>query len=278
MKQDYSYHPFDVNIAASHSASKGRYEDKFHLHNYYEIYFFLQGDVNFFVNKSCYHLEKGNLLIFNNQDIHKAVNITDEDLYERITIHFDPNIIREICTDKTDLLACFEKKDLQDQKIVLVDSIQYDYFVTTAKKLIKKLKGNEYGSDVLTISYLIQILVMINDIYSNEKQSTKSIISPKILSTLEYIDSNLTRDLSLDKISEDLSISKYHLSHTFKNNTGTTLYQYILIKRIALAKKLLLDGKNVTEACQESGFNDYSNFIRTFKKETGLSPGNFGKY
>ncbi len=218
------------------------------------------------------------MLIFNKTDIHKAVTLSNELPYERITIHFNPSIIRDIPIDSTNLLSCFENKDKDGQNIVLLDLNQSDYFIKTALKMIQKLKKGDYGSDILPLTYLIQLLYMINDAYSNKRHNMKNTMSSRISATLEYIDDHLTDNLSLDMISEDLLISKYHLCHTFKENTGTTIYQYIIVRRVSLAKKLLLSGKTVTEACHESGFNDYSNFIRTFKNETGISPGNFGKY
>ena len=194
-----------------------------------------------------------------------------------MTIHVKPQLIAPICTDKSNLLSIFENRKIGENNIALLDASQSAYYMTTAMQLIQKLNKDDFGSDVLPLTYLIQILVLIHEIYSNKIQNMDSIISPKILSTLQYIDLHLTDNLSLDRISEALSIDKYHLSHMFKEKTGSTLYQYILLKRIALAKELLLKGKSVTETCHLSGFNDYSNFIRTFKNATGISPGNFRK-
>jgi AraC-like DNA-binding protein len=276
MNKNNTYDHFNKDLVANHSCSQKTYQNKFHLHNSYEIYFFIRGDVNYFVDKSCYRLKKGNMLIFNNQELHKAVILSDEP-YERITIHFKPQFVHPICTEKSNLLSVFENRKIGEENITLLDASQSAYFMTTAMQMIQKLNSDDYGSDVLPLTYLIQILVMVNEIYSSKMQNTDSIISPKILSTLQYIDLHLTDNLSLDRISETLSIDKYHLSHMFKEKTGSTLYQYILLKRIALAKELLLNGKSVTETCHLSGFNDYSNFIRTFKNATGISPGSFYK-
>ena len=79
---------------------------------------------------------------------------------------------------------------------------------------------------------------------------------------MDYIDANLSPELSLQSIAACFSIDRYYLSHLFRQQTGSTLYQYILIKKIAAAKQYLLDGKTVTETCYLSGFNDYNNFIR----------------
>lgn len=274
MKQNYHYAPTYETISASHSYTEKALNNEFHLHNTYEIYFFINGNVNYFVEQSCYKLQKGNLLIFNSQEIHKAVSLSDTP-YERIIINFQPQIIRSLCTDTTNLLACFENHEIGTNNITLMDVNKSNYFISTAMQLIHCLESDTYGCDLLPLSYLIQLLVMINETFLDKRQTMTSIISPRILPILQYIDTHLTDRLSLDYLSKVLSIDKYYLSHLFKQNTGSTVYQYILMKRIALAKQLLLQGRSVTEACEQAGFNDYSNFIRTFKKATGISPGNF---
>jgi AraC-like DNA-binding protein len=274
MKQKFQYEHIYEKIVASHTYTEKALNNEFHLHNSYEIYFFINGNVNYFVEQSSYKLQKGNLLIFNSQEIHKAVSLSDTP-YERITIHFHPQLIKPLCTETTNLLACFENREIGVNNITLLDVNKSNYFISTAMQLIHHLESDTYGSDLLPLTYLIQLLVMINETFLDKKQTMASIISPKILPILQYIDTHLTDSLSLDYLSKVLSIDKYYLSHLFKQNTGSTVYQYILMKRIALAKQLLLQGRSVTEACQQAGFNDYSNFIRTFKKATGSSPGNF---
>jgi YesN/AraC family two-component response regulator len=277
MQPNHHYEYIRDNISATHGYTEKALNNEFHLHSRYEIYFFIQGNVNYFVEQSCYKLHKGNLLIFNSQEIHRAVNLTDTP-YERITIHFEPQLIRQFCTDQTNLLSCFENRKAGANNITLLDVSKLNYFMSTAMQLIHYMDRNTFGSDLLPLTYLIQLLVMVNESFSDKKQTMTSIISSKIIPILQYIDSHVTEGLSLDYLSKVLSIDKYYLSHLFKQNTGITIYQYILMKRIVLAKQLLLEGVSVTETCQLAGFNDYSNFIRTFKKATGISPGNFGNH
>lgn len=274
MREHYYYQHFQNNITAGHNYSSKIMHNDFHVHNTYEIYFFLQGDVNYFVEQSSYKLQKGNLLIFNNQEIHKAVSLSDAP-YERVVIHFDSQIIKPLCTEKTDLLKCFHNHQIGNNNIILLDETMTNHFLSTALQLINNLENDAYGSDVLPLTYLVQLLVMINHLFHNTKQTMTSILSPKILPILQYIDTHLAENLSLDSLSKVVSLDKYYLSHLFKQNTGSTIYQYILAKRIALSKQLLVQGKSVTQVCELSGFNDYSNFIRTFRKSCGTSPGNF---
>jgi AraC-like DNA-binding protein len=70
---------------------------------------------------------------------------------------------------------------------------------------------------------------------------------------------------------------KYYLLHQFKLYTGYTIHQYVQQKRLITAKLLLKEGKSAMEACEESGFGDYANFIRAFKKAFGVPPGRYRK-
>lgn len=72
-------------------------------------------------------------------------------------------------------------------------------------------------------------------------------------------------------------MSKYYLMHKFKEQTGYTIHNYIIQKRLIMSNLLIKKGRSITDACMESGFNDYSNFSRAFKKIFMLSPKEYYK-
>ena len=96
-------------------------------------------------------------------------------------------------------------------------------------------------------------------------------------SILNYINKNLSSDLSIDSISSRFYMSKYYLMHKFKEQTGYTIHNYIIQKRLIMSNLLIKKGRSITDACMESGFNDYSNFSRAFKKIFMLSPKEYYK-
>ena len=57
---------------------------------------------------------------------------------------------------------------------------------------------------------------------------------------------------------------------------GISIHQYIILKRIELAKSLIQQGKPMHLVCLESGFHNYSNFFKAFKAVTGVSPSDYG--
>ena len=70
-------------------------------------------------------------------------------------------------------------------------------------------------------------------------------------------------------------VNKYHLSHEFNRLVGTSIYRYVIQKRLVIAKQMLSDGLPPTDVYQHCGFGDYSNFYRAFKAEYGISPKDF---
>ena len=70
-------------------------------------------------------------------------------------------------------------------------------------------------------------------------------------------------------------ISKYHLSHEFHRLVGTSVYRYIIQKRLVIAKQMLANGVAPTDVYGHCGFGDYANFYRAFKAEYHISPKQF---
>ena len=98
-------------------------------------------------------------------------------------------------------------------------------------------------------------------------------IMPDFLAeTFSYIEDHLCEEITLKQLAEHVHHNGTYLSRCFKKLSGASLTQYILAKRIALAQKLLREGCSPNDACFQSGFNNYSNFSRTFSKQAGCSP------
>ena len=77
--------------------------------------------------------------------------------------------------------------------------------------------------------------------------------------------SNLYTDLSIEFLSQKFYISKYYLMYKFKKETGYTLHNYVIQKRLLMAKNLIKNGEPITKTYIQCGFNDYSCFLRSFK-------------
>ncbi|WP_158082005.1 helix-turn-helix domain-containing protein [Paenibacillus ferrarius] len=85
-------------------------------------------------------------------------------------------------------------------------------------------------------------------------------------------------DFSVQKIAEHFSLSLSYLSRYYKEQTGRTVMEYLKEVRIEQAKRLLRHtNSSVKEIVQQIGYYDVSSFIRTFKQQVGITPGEYRK-
>ena len=276
MKKNSKYHyseftePFSCDFRTGMAAGNV----DFHMHNSHEIFLLLDGHVQYFVENVCYSLHPGSLILFSNREIHKVINTGSTD-FTRLVLHINPAFVRPYCTAETNLLDCFHRTPGVGN-LVLLKEEECGELVILARKIKNAVKNPaSYGSDLMSTALLIQILILINRSWQKTAPSPAVPRPHRAQAIMNYIDENLTAPLTLDSISQALSLDKYYLSHLFKSETESSVFQYIVVKRVALAKELLLKGHTVSEACHLSGFNDYSNFIRTFKQTAGNTPGQF---
>ena len=91
---------------------------------------------------------------------------------------------------------------------------------------------------------------------------------------LDFLNKNLTNRISIDELADKFYMSRYHLMHTFKEETGFTIGSYITTKRLLLARDMIRDGSSVSVACDACGFGSYSSFIRAYRKQFHSTPTN----
>lgn len=247
----------------------------FHLHDHFELYFFISGDVDYFVERVKYRLSFGDVLIFNNTELHKPT-FRSQSPYERMVLNFDAAFAAQFSPPDLDLTSCFTQRRRGEGNLIRMDTTHTRELFDLLRRLSTLQTGQAAGTGAVRLAVFLEILVLVGRAFQNcEIQA--AVDSHPLSGVMEYIDQNLSADLGLDTLAAQFYLSKTYLCRLFKKYTGATIHSYILGKRISKAKRLLLAGENVTAACHGAGFNDYANFIRTFKRFTGLPPGVFKK-
>lgn len=244
----------------------------YHTHNVCEIYLLLKGEVNYYIDQRCFRLVPGTLLFIQPGEYHR-VELVNPDVYERYTINISNRCLDMHSTIHTDLSACFFNRPQDEPNIARLDETQTGELLNLFHSLLSLKDSREYGQDILTVSYLLQLLVKINlRFLSSREEYIPDIMPPLVRNTMQYIDDHLLESISLQELSDNLYHNSTYISRRFKTITGLSIQQYIIRKKIYLAQRYLLEGKSVTESCSLSGFNDYSHFSKIFKKLAGVSP------
>ncbi len=282
LKQNFTSRQYMVNpdYEIFHYKDQPSIEVEYHNHDFYEIYFFISGKVNYIVEGKCYALNHDDILVINNKELHKP-DIQKGSIYERIVLWVNPEFIKRLCNDQSNLLLCFEHPFKNKNNLLRPNAEILATIKNILNKLIKSNATASFGSDILNRAYLTELIIHVNRAFlevSDDGGLADDVISnPKIFEIIQYINQHLHEDLSLENLSERVFISKYHLARQFKKYTGFTLYNYIQRKRLIFAKSLLKEDLNLAEVCQRCGFSDYSNFIRAFKNAYHLSPKKYAR-
>lgn len=101
---------------------------------------------------------------------------------------------------------------------------------------------------------------------------------PRIHAVLVYINQNLTTELHIDAIADFCHLSKYHLCHLFRENTGMTIMQYVLEQRLVKARDALLQtDMSISGIAMQTGFPSISYFCHVFREKEGISPTEYRK-
>lgn len=244
----------------------------FHLHDEYEIFMLLSGGVRYFIEKNSYNLVPGDVLIMKSGEIHKASFISNEP-YERIVFHFSPDLLKIFSYEDHALDYCYTNRRRGEKNRLNSTDEEKTALIAMFEKMVLLRTYNQTWNPQLSLALFLEIMVKINRIYSDD---TRNFLSPlqhrKLKPILDYIDSNLEDDLSIGALQKRFFITGSYLCQIFKQTTGSTLHEYIIYKRISRAKQLLMRGESAAHASYKSGFSDYSNFVRAFRKVTGFSP------
>ena len=134
-----------------------------------------------------------------------------------------------------------------------------------------------YGDDVVKNSTGILLLALANRLFLEHQSADEPSGDPLLQKAISYINRHFNRELTLEMIAKDCFISVNQLCRVFKESLGTTVMKYVIGKRISEAKKYLKAGYSVSDTALMCGFQDYSNFIRTFTSVVGISPGKYAK-
>jgi AraC-like DNA-binding protein/mannose-6-phosphate isomerase-like protein (cupin superfamily) len=251
----------------------------YHNHDFYEIYLFLSGEVTYVIEGKSYQLRTGDIILINNKELHKPFIKTGVP-YERFVIWVNPNFIKSLSVLGENLSMCFDSTSKNRYNLIRPNPQILAYIREIMGRIEYVCSQLSYGSSILKNVYLTELIVYLNRAYLNTNiDDIKEDISynSKINSIVRYINENLGEDLSLDVLSTKFYISKYHLLREFNRYTGYTIHRFIQKKRLILAKSLLNESSQITEICMQCGFSDYSNFLRAFKKEFGISPKKYSR-
>ena len=147
------------------------------------------------------------------------------------------------------------------------------------KMLESELQGEGLGERLYIDSIRTQLAIHLLRHYAKVEFRPPKLgsFSPRLRRMMtEFIDQNLTKNITLDDLAGLARLSSYHFSRKFKADLGVAPHSYVLSRRIKRAECLLKSSRLPLKLiAAECGFTDQSHLIRVFRKYLGVTPNNF---
>jgi len=224
-------------------------------HELYEIFCFVYGDVNHSIEGCLYNLKPDDILIIKKCEAHRLL-IGKPVPFCRYVVHFNSEAILGSPSHLFEMLA---RKPLGKFNRISATEFQKSTWLYYIDSMVQA-RTVEEKRIYLTVFFheLCQNLNLENDDAGDR--------------FLTYINRNLMSIQSLSEICSHFYISKTHLNKHFKEIIGTTVWDYIITKRLIIAKDLLNEGHKPNWVAQKCGYSDYSAFYKAYKKQFHISP------
>lgn len=244
-----------------------------HSHNYYEFYFFLEGDVNLVVEDKSYPIHPGDFFLIPPGTIHHMVSLNPAVPYRRFIFWISTEYCNALTQTSTDYAYLMQLSITTKTYIFHCENIEFNTIQSMIYQLLEEMRVNRFGRDALLPLQINTLLLYMNRlIFEQQKNYHDKEDNSLYMGLMRYISENLETDLTLDDLAKVFFVSKYHIAHTFKDNMGISIHQFITKKRLQACRNAILDDVSITQLFTQYGFKDYSTFYRAFKKEYGLSP------
>ena len=241
-----------------------------HSHPYHELVLPIGGStVRYSFDGSVYLVHVGELIYFPAQIYHAGIFNIDNDHSDRLVIQID-DALWQACRRNANL-----KNAAWMHSITVLDPDvcnKWDFqslFVRMAQsqELPAQMRDIVFEAQV---SEMMLLITLATGSGQTTAPSSTNVLVQRAVSYLQahYQDPTLTTV----KLAQELYASREHLSRAFKECTMESIHSYLTHLRMQHCRKALEDGVSVLNACTESGFPDYSSFLKTFRRLYGITP------
>lgn len=254
----------------------GNFRSVRHCHDFYELFIHYRGGRRMEIDQSTYDMEPNQLYIIPPFSMHQLLANSEED-YERAFLYIHSEALKTCGCGQIDPDLLFQAR---------VSSGNHCYSLPSAsaarcKELMLQLRENQRRDDPLArfrdYSLLLPLLEIMCEAVFSPAVSLQPAAPSAMRDILNYVNENYMNPLRVETLAQHFGVSVSYMAHEFKKYTGRSVYDYVLHRRVMLAKKLILDSPSLYTVSEQCGFENYSNFLRLFYKYVGVSPSAYKK-
>jgi AraC-like DNA-binding protein len=257
-------------VIVSHFSGGSGYRSDSSCHSELEFQFIVAGEGDYFIKDQAYRFSRDSVLLIHKDEIHSRLPGSCESV-KRINLVIGPKYVKKhaLVRDVEKSLADCHHIALPEKQATVVRMLMEEIGSECAGK-------SEYWEDVVSAN-IRKVLIMLQRSKSFSS-SQPPLLSTTVAEVIDYLDHDFTRRVSLDELASRFCMSKFWLSRQFRAQTGISIRDYIIHKRIAMAKTLLeTTDMKVISISASVGFEDLSTFNRDFRLRVGVTPSDYRK-
>lgn len=252
---------------------------QYHCHDYYELYIHLRGGEYMGVDNKLYLLKPNQVYIFPPFCMHGLSCTAEMKNYERAFLNIAPEVLQSLGCGQLDLNQFLQARASGGHHTYQLSDADADRFVLCIRQIEAAQSRDADAVDRFQdYTHMITLLNLLCQVIRRTVPvKDESTTNSAIQEVLTYINNHYTQPLKISDLARRFGVSESYLSHEFSRFTNRSVYDYILYRRITLARQLMLGADNLNAISYQCGFNDYSNFLRTFSRVVGMSPNQYRK-
>lgn len=251
-----------------------------HFHDTYELYFLLEGERYYFIEKETYYVKTGDLVLVNREQVHKTSQAGCK-THDRILLQLSQRVLEPWL--KSAGMYSLEKIFGDYYGVIKLSDTEWEEMKNLLLGIRNELEHRADKYELMVRFMLSQILLII---CRNRKRNVVKEMPPtvqtakhgKVHEVAEYLTVHCETGESLEALAERFFISKSYLSRIFREVTSFSVNEYRNLARVRKARELLANSDySITEISDILGFESVTYFERIFKKHAAATPSGYRK-
>lgn len=235
--------------------------------NHYKIFIILKGTCEIEYNQSKFTISDGQMVFADVNTVFAYNFIKREEIYYLEMVIF-PSVLSEKTDDMFFLRALHDMP--VENRVININSPVFFGIKSSIYSIINCINKHLGRAHILPrIKSIISDLdIHYDELYISDKMTSDSVS----VNIRTYVEHHYMEDISYDMICKKFFVSKPTVIKMFRLNTEKTMHEYIEDLRMDAANKMLFEGVNVTKTATMCGYNNYTTFLKVYKKHFGILP------
>ena len=263
----------DTRLLVTWYTNRENRQSVVHSHPYHELVLPIGGStVRYSVDGSVYLVHVGELVYFPSQVYHSGSFSIDDAQSDRLVVQIDDALWQ----------AARRHANLKNtgwlQQVTVLDGEacrKWD-FEGLFIRMAQSLELPDSIRDIVFEAQTSEMMLLITQATGSGQTAAPSSTSVLVARAVAYLQAHYQDpSLTTAQLAQELYASREHLSRAFKECTMESIHNYLTYLRMQHCRKALEEGVSVLNACTESGFPDYSSFLKTFRRLYGITPAEY---